>query len=752
MNDLGITLAWIAAQVTFLGVPALALHGIASRRGPAQGAWVATLTLALVVALSLSGLIGVDRHFAAISTGHASVAVAPKSTSVDPRDDAIATNGPDAVAPTAAEAGWDLSGLRRAWARIDRGVAEPAARFRPWGGVVAIFALAATGFGLLRLVGGLWAIRICRLRGRPVDDPGLSRLLDELRRTMDCRPAVELREVAELTTPATAGWRRPVILLPDDWRTWDAPERRAVLAHELAHILRDDYVAGLVARLAVVLNAYHPLVRWLAGRLQLQQEQAADALGARFAGGRVTYLLALSSLALKQDGRSPSWPARAFLPGRGTLIRRITMLRDQNETGTGQRPSSGAWRLTTALALLGLTIGPAMLRGPARAADDEAPAPVLASAEPGPPALPTTETPFNTPHARKGMAGLIAFRPAAALRLARKARPFPFPLISDWFNSELAILSGSLKVDTSAPGFLRLGFEDVEWVTCGVGFGRGVGFGPGGVQQEAPLHRLELRGMTIRTAAPFDWPRFLRQWHCNLEEVRESGRIYYKLTGPPQSAGNWDICIYLPDDRTTVVDDEAEIRALVNRGGPSKSASLLSADWERACRGLLAVVLDNQGGALGKSYDLGRPDDALVLSLLKGVDRWIFSVDEHDSMAFRAAASCVDGGASSAVTRAIDSLLTLAKAKVEKAEPASPPGTPDFRSVELARRMATSFLANLRIRAEGPSIGLQAEGFGTLADLALMFEPVLALMLETEGNAGKVRDRPVINRPKVPKP
>ena len=141
-------------------------------------------------------------------------------------------------------------------------------------------------------------------------------LLDELRCAMGCRRPVALREVPDLTTrPRRAGAGR-CCLLPDDWRSWSDAERRAVLAHELAHIVRGDYAAGLLARLAVVLNFYHPLVRWMAGRLQLQQEQAADAMGAQFAGGRARYLVALSSLALRQDGRSPCWPARAFLPAR----------------------------------------------------------------------------------------------------------------------------------------------------------------------------------------------------------------------------------------------------------------------------------------------------------------------------------------------------------------------------------------------------------------------------------------------------
>jgi hypothetical protein len=60
-------------------------------------------------------------------------------------------------------------------------------------------------------------------------------------------------------------------------------------------------VIGLVARLAFALHLYHPLERWLAARLVAQQELAADALGARFAGGRGVYLAALLRMALRQD-------------------------------------------------------------------------------------------------------------------------------------------------------------------------------------------------------------------------------------------------------------------------------------------------------------------------------------------------------------------------------------------------------------------------------------------------------------------
>ena len=57
MNDLGLTLAWLTVQVAIFLAPALALHALASRRGPVPGAWVATLSLGLVVALNLAAFI-----------------------------------------------------------------------------------------------------------------------------------------------------------------------------------------------------------------------------------------------------------------------------------------------------------------------------------------------------------------------------------------------------------------------------------------------------------------------------------------------------------------------------------------------------------------------------------------------------------------------------------------------------------------------------------------------------------------------
>ncbi len=496
----------------------------------------------------------------------------------------------------AAGGGWPMSGWRVAWDRIGRGAAEPAARLRPWGGVLSALAIAGTGAGLLRLMIGLGAVVACRRRGRTVDDPGMLGLLDELRGAIGCRAAVELREVPDLVGPATAGWRRPVILLPEDWRTWDESECRAVLAHELAHVIRGDYAAGLLARLAVALNVYHPMVHWMAGQLRLQQELAADGMGARHAGGRVGYLVALSRLALEQDGRSPCWPARAFLPARGTLIRRIAMLRDETRTRTIDRPWPWARRLATTVFLLGVTAAVATLRGPARGAEDGSPAAARPGA--GSPAARPADTSAPPLYVREDASGVVMVRPALAMRHAGVDRLVPS--LDDMVGFDLSDLSKQLRVDTSRPGYLKLRAEDLEWITAGLRFGQAKN------AEKGDLHTFMLLYPTFRTVAPFDWLAFLRQWRLEFAEVREGGRVYYRITGPLKEALGRAPCVYLPDDRTIVFDEEEPIRKLAGQGAPPRPAFLRGPDWERASRGLLAVAIGNQDGAFAKSYDLKR--------------------------------------------------------------------------------------------------------------------------------------------------
>ena len=122
-----------------------------------------------------------------------------------------------------------------------------------------------------------------------------------LAQTMDCQSSVRVATSSAIESAAVIGWLRPLVVLPKDWETWPLEQLRAVLAHELAHIVRRDYLWHTIGTIARAVHFYHPLAHWLLGRLTVSQEVAADQLAAQTLGSRSKYLKALSHLAIQQD-------------------------------------------------------------------------------------------------------------------------------------------------------------------------------------------------------------------------------------------------------------------------------------------------------------------------------------------------------------------------------------------------------------------------------------------------------------------
>ena len=85
-----------------------------------------------------------------------------------------------------------------------------------------------------------------------------------------------VRVSSRIRGPVVAGFFRPVILLPETSELWTPARREAVLAHERAHILRNDPAILLVAHLATALYWFHPLCWIGAARLRAESERACD--------------------------------------------------------------------------------------------------------------------------------------------------------------------------------------------------------------------------------------------------------------------------------------------------------------------------------------------------------------------------------------------------------------------------------------------------------------------------------------------
>jgi beta-lactamase regulating signal transducer with metallopeptidase domain len=73
--------------------------------------------------------------------------------------------------------------------------------------------------------------------------------------------------------PTVVGWLRPVILAPVGALTGLSPDHvEALLAHELAHIRRCDYLVNMLQSVAEALLFYHPAVWWISGEIRAERE------------------------------------------------------------------------------------------------------------------------------------------------------------------------------------------------------------------------------------------------------------------------------------------------------------------------------------------------------------------------------------------------------------------------------------------------------------------------------------------------
>ena len=99
----------------------------------------------------------------------------------------------------------------------------------------------------------------------------------ELSRQLGIRRTVAIVESTVAQVPMVIGWLRPVVLVPVGLMTGLTQHQlRAIIAHELAHVRRHDYLVNLVQAVLETLLFYHPAVWWLSNKLRVEREYCCD--------------------------------------------------------------------------------------------------------------------------------------------------------------------------------------------------------------------------------------------------------------------------------------------------------------------------------------------------------------------------------------------------------------------------------------------------------------------------------------------
>ena len=230
--------------------------------------------------------------------------------------------------------------------RLDGGAAGFVQQSGTTASVVAMLWLVGVVLVLLRHAGGLGLVRATE-RGRyEILPPHWQRRVSELRDAMGIARAVSVRLSREVVAPFTARLLRPTIWLPLSLLTQMPTEQlEALLAHELAHIARKDWLWNGLQCVLEALLFFHPAAWWLGRRIRQEREHACDDLAVMACGDAIALAEALTAL----ERRRHSFPRLVLAAQGGPLMQRITRL-------LTAPPTRGGWAVRIALGAV-LTTG-----------------------------------------------------------------------------------------------------------------------------------------------------------------------------------------------------------------------------------------------------------------------------------------------------------------------------------------------------------------------------------------------------------
>ncbi|MDX2031579.1 MAG: M56 family metallopeptidase [Blastocatellia bacterium] len=211
---------------------------------------------------------------------------------------------------------------------------------------VALMGLWAGLAGLMiaRIVGSYVSIYRLRRQLGSVPEPQVARMR-RLAMLFGIGRRVRLFSSAEISMPMTIGAFKPMVLLPPGLAdTLSEKEFDSVIAHELAHIKRWDYMTNLLQRLGEAVFFFHPGVWFIGKQLMIERELACDDWAVKTCEPR-GYASCLTKLVehwnASKPGTAVRFAATGILFGKHVLTRRVEMIlnRDRNATTAVSKPA-----------------------------------------------------------------------------------------------------------------------------------------------------------------------------------------------------------------------------------------------------------------------------------------------------------------------------------------------------------------------------------------------------------------------------
>ncbi|HEX5245004.1 MAG TPA: M56 family metallopeptidase [Tepidisphaeraceae bacterium] len=144
-------------------------------------------------------------------------------------------------------------------------------------------------------IGGWIAIQRLKIEQTTPVSAEIESQIARLARRLGIARAVRVVQCIAIDSPLVIGVIKPVILVPASILT-DLPvaQIEALFAHELAHIIRQDYLINLIQTLIETLLFFNPAAWWVSSRIRIEREHCCDDLAMSVTRDRAAYVKALA--------------------------------------------------------------------------------------------------------------------------------------------------------------------------------------------------------------------------------------------------------------------------------------------------------------------------------------------------------------------------------------------------------------------------------------------------------------------------
>jgi beta-lactamase regulating signal transducer with metallopeptidase domain len=227
-----------------------------------------------------------------------------------------------------------------------RALAHPPGPSRAAALQLALLLVWALGSGLMsaRLLFGFRTLGALVRRAQVPTGPWQA-ALDALATRLGVGRRVQLLLSAEIDAPIALGWLKPLILVPLAALT-DLPpaELEALLAHELGHIQRHDYLVNVLQSCIEALFFYHPAVYAVSRATRVEREHCCDDIALQLTADPLLLARALAGM----ESLRSRLPEPALAASGGSLRQRIERI----VLGARRKRAAPGAALGTALVLV----------------------------------------------------------------------------------------------------------------------------------------------------------------------------------------------------------------------------------------------------------------------------------------------------------------------------------------------------------------------------------------------------------------